>query len=86
MRVKNMTNVFSYPDEYTYALSKPADSSAFWEVLMEVLLLHSLWNIILFFTRFLYALELHPLFLYFVKKSLDITIQDKLHLFSMVYL
>lgn len=37
-----MTNVFSYPDEYTYALSKPADSFAFWEVLIEVLLLHSL--------------------------------------------
>lgn len=86
MRDKNMTNVFSYPDEYTYALSKPADSFAFWEVLIEVLLLHSLWNIFLFFTRFLYALELHLSFLYFVKKFLDITIQDQLHLFSVVYL
>lgn len=84
MRIKNMTNVFSYRNEYPCALSKPAESPAFWEVLMEVLLLHTLWNSILFFTRFLYALELYLWILYLVKKSVDITIQEKLHLFSRV--
>lgn len=37
-----MTNAFSSPNEHTHALSKPADSPAFWDVLTEVIVLRAL--------------------------------------------
>lgn len=51
-----MTKAFSSPNEHTHALSKLA---AFRDVLTEVIVLFTLWNVILIFMTFSYALELH---------------------------
>lgn len=51
-----MTKAFSSPNEHTHALSKLA---AFWDVLIEVIVLFTLWNVIHIFMTFSYALELH---------------------------